>query len=141
MLYLALGCAALALFVWIGRGRPFDIGRGWRIGSAALAIIAFAVAAFLAIRGGWGTAIVLGVAGLGLAVSSRLNTISTKAVGSEMSLAEAASMLGVAPDASTDEIKAAYLRLMQRVHPDAGGASGLAAQLNAARDVLLKRKR
>jgi len=53
-----------------------------------------------------------------------------------MSRADAASMLGIAECAERDEIEAAYRRLMFRVHPDQGGAAGLAAQLNAARAVL-----
>ena len=40
--------------------------------------------------------------------------------------------------ASRGEIEAAFRRLIQRVHPDRGGAPGLAAKLNAARAVLLK---
>jgi curved DNA-binding protein CbpA len=56
-----------------------------------------------------------------------------------MSRAEAARILGVAPDASREEVRAAYARLIRRTHPDAGGTAGLAAQLNAARDVLLGR--
>ncbi len=55
-----------------------------------------------------------------------------------MSLADARSILGVAPGASAQEVKAAYQRLMKRNHPDQGGTSGLASQLNAARDRLLK---
>jgi curved DNA-binding protein CbpA len=55
-----------------------------------------------------------------------------------MSTADARSILGVEPQATTAEIKAAYTRLMQRAHPDKGGSAGLAAQLNAARDRLLK---
>jgi curved DNA-binding protein CbpA len=55
-----------------------------------------------------------------------------------MSRAEAASMLGVAETAGRQEIEAAYRRLMFRVHPDQGGAAGLAAQLNTARSVLLR---
>jgi curved DNA-binding protein CbpA len=55
-----------------------------------------------------------------------------------MSLAEARSILGVGPTATRAEIKAAYARLMQVAHPDKGGTDGLAAQLNAARDRLLK---
>jgi curved DNA-binding protein CbpA len=47
----------------------------------------------------------------------------------------------VAPDASLSEVKAAYTRLIQMAHPDKGGTEGLAAQLNAARDRLIKRRR
>jgi hypothetical protein len=50
---------------------------------------------------------------------------------------EARDILGVGPEASAEEVQAAYLRLIRRNHPDQGGSTGLAAQLNAARDVLL----
>ena len=141
MLYLALGCVALAFFVWIGRGRPFDIGRGWRIGAGTLAIAAFAGAAYLGVRGGWGAAIVLIVLGLGLIASVRRDALSGSARGREaMTVTQACALLGVEPDASKAQIQAAYIRLMQRAHPDAGGTTGLAAQLNAARDVLLRKR-
>jgi curved DNA-binding protein CbpA len=39
-----------------------------------------------------------------------------------------------------DEVRAAYARLIQMAHPDKGGTAGLAAQLNAARDRLIKRR-
>lgn len=54
--------------------------------------------------------------------------------------AEAAELLGVAPEADPATIHAAYRRLMARNHPDAGGTAGLAARINAARDLLLKSK-
>jgi len=54
--------------------------------------------------------------------------------------AEAADLLGVTPDADPAAIHAAYRRLMARNHPDAGGTAGLAARINAARDLLLKSK-
>jgi curved DNA-binding protein CbpA len=56
-----------------------------------------------------------------------------------MSDAEARAILGVAEGAPPSEIKAAYARLMRAVHPDKGGTDGLAAQLNAARDRLLRK--
>ena len=56
-----------------------------------------------------------------------------------MDRAEAYQILGVRPDASRDEIQAAYRRLIQKVHPDQGGSSYLAARINQARDVLLCR--
>ena len=52
---------------------------------------------------------------------------------------EARSILGVGAEANAVEIEAAYRRLMLRAHPDHGGSTGLAAQLNAARDRLLKK--
>lgn len=48
-------------------------------------------------------------------------------------------ILDVPPDASPEDIKAAHRRLMNKVHPDHGGSSYLAAQLNRAKDVLLGR--
>jgi len=47
-------------------------------------------------------------------------------------------MLGVAPGATREEILAAHRRLVAKVHPDAGGSEGLAAELNTARDTLLR---
>ena len=52
--------------------------------------------------------------------------------------AEARQILGVAPDAGSDEIRAAHRRLAAQVHPDRGGSVDLARRVNAARDVLLK---
>lgn len=52
---------------------------------------------------------------------------------------EARAILGVGPNATEAEIREAHSRLMRVAHPDKGGTSGLAAQLNAARDRLLKR--
>ncbi|MGH6943730.1 MAG: DnaJ domain-containing protein, partial [Geminicoccaceae bacterium] len=58
-----------------------------------------------------------------------------------MNEATALSILGLAPDADAKQIKAAHRRLMTRLHPDHGGSSYLAAQLNQAKDHLLKRRR
>ena len=69
MLYLALGCAALLLLVWLTRGKPLLKRREWRFLAGALAIACFAAAAYVGVRGGWGKSIVLVVMGLWLAVT------------------------------------------------------------------------
>lgn len=53
-----------------------------------------------------------------------------------MTEAEAYRVLGLSPGASLGEVRAAYRRLMRRVHPDLGGSGALAAMLNAAKEVL-----
>jgi hypothetical protein len=50
-------------------------------------------------------------------------------------------LLDLPADASPEDIKAAHRRLIARVHPDAGGSADLTRQVNAARDVLLDRRR
>jgi curved DNA-binding protein CbpA len=47
-------------------------------------------------------------------------------------------ILGLKEGDTEKEIRAAYSRLMKRVHPDVGGSDFFAKQLNDARDVLLK---
>ena len=58
----------------------------------------------------------------------------------KMTPEEAAELLGIALNASREEILSAHRRLMQKIHPDRGGTDYLAAQLNAARDCLLKER-
>ena len=54
-----------------------------------------------------------------------------------MTAAEARQVLAVGPQASVDEINAAWRAQMKRNHPDQGGSSYLAAKINEAKDVLL----
>jgi hypothetical protein len=141
MIYLLLGAAVLALVFWGGR-RPLVKGDGWRVGAGVFALAAFAGAAYTTIRGSWGTGIVLGIIGLWSASEARRRAAIGKAkppAVSGPSLTEARSILGVGPEATADEIRAAHARLIRLAHPDKGGTAGLAAQLNAARDRLLKR--
>jgi curved DNA-binding protein CbpA len=46
--------------------------------------------------------------------------------------------LGLEVGAQPDDIEAAYKALIVKNHPDQGGTDWLAAQLNEARDVLMR---
>lgn len=143
MIYLAIGFAALGLLLWLSGGKPIFKRREWRILSGAFAVAAFSAAVFVGMRGGWGKAIVLVVIGLWLASTARKTGLGpggqSRSRPQGPGLEEARSILGVGPDATPEEVKAAHARLMRMAHPDKGGTSGLAAQLNAARDRLLGR--
>jgi curved DNA-binding protein CbpA len=54
-----------------------------------------------------------------------------------MTRAHALEVLDLAEGATRDEILKAYKDLIKKVHPDRGGSSFLAAEVNRARDVLL----
>jgi curved DNA-binding protein CbpA len=57
-----------------------------------------------------------------------------------MNESQALAILGLEEGASREDIVNAHRRLIQKVHPDRGGSTFLAARINEAKSLLIKLK-
>jgi DnaJ family protein C protein 19 len=155
LLVLFIGVSALR---WFGRADPKDVRKAinWGVLSLILLVIVGlmvtgrmgAAMAGLVVLAGW-IGRILSVVQMGRQFRDMFGGRSANAgegagpppnSGGAMSVAEAARILGVAPNAGEDDVKAAYRRLMSQLHPDHGGSDYLAAKVNQAKDVMLKKQ-
>ena len=158
MSLLIIGLAVLGLFIytsgWFAQASPKALVKaGKRFGIGLLIVLGLG----LLVTGKLGPAIIALAAAAGWAL--RLMTIHSfvqamrqrftqssasrpggpRTQDTTMTREEALSVLGLNADATDEDVKAAYRRLMAGLHPDRGGSDFLAAQINRARDVLVRK--
>jgi len=142
LLGLLFGGRRLLTATWAGLAawgrRPLSY---WRPVSGLGAVVMLILALVLGVRDDWLPAAAFALVSAGMAIGARKRRAARKEpppspAAAQMSERDAREMLGVDDQAGPEEIEAAYRRLIRRVHPDLGGAAGLAAQLNAARSRL-----
>jgi hypothetical protein len=148
MLYLLLGVATfVVLMIALGgfsRAQVKTI-KSFGIWVAAIGGLLLATLLFLTGRGGTAIAAVIMLGplvwswlqkpGPGAARKPRFGAAPSSRGG--MTREEAYDVLGLAPGATTEQIRAAHRRLMRMAHPDSGGSDWLASRVNQARDLLL----
>ncbi|SCW62798.1 hypothetical protein SAMN02927924_01774 [Sphingobium faniae] len=134
--WLAIALIALAgWLIWTGRLQRMTLKDGMALGAAL-------VGAVMAAKG-------KPVAGLPMLMGSALYFLGRSRKGKARNkppavpatgeqLARARALLGLPPEADAGAIRAAHRRLIASVHPDRGGTEALAAEINAARDLLLR---
>jgi len=126
---------ALGALVWLGR-RTVKRPNEWRSAAGIIGIACIVAGIAVMLRGLPVAGGIIVAVGLSLSLAAKRVILSS----GPMSEARARRVLGVSDDADADAIQAAYRARMRTAHPDKGGQADLAAQLNAARDVLLKKR-
>lgn len=147
MPYILIAAAVFAFFVWLGReAKSGRLKKGpwikdFRVVRSVLGMILMGGAATFLIRGQYLFAAILAALSVGVSQTARFTRRQSKD-GLSYTEAEikAYQTLGLAVGSSKNEIKAAHKSLMKAAHPDAGGSQERAKALNAARDLLLKRR-
>ncbi|HWV12091.1 MAG TPA: DnaJ domain-containing protein [Sphingobium sp.] len=130
--FLLLGLAAW--LIWTGRLQRMSVKDGMVLGGALVGAVMAAKGKPLA-----GAPLLLGAAlfFLNQSQQKKRRSAAPEISPEPTSIARARALLGVPEDADENSIRAAHRRLIASVHPDRGGTEALAAEINAARDLLL----
>ena len=131
--FLLLGLAAW--LIWTGRLQRMSVKDGMVLGGALVGAVMAAKGKPIA-----GAPLLLGAALFFLSQQQKKkrSTAAPREASPEApSIARARALLGVPEDADENMIRSAHRRLIASVHPDRGGTEALAAEINAARDLIL----
>lgn len=150
-MYLLIGAAAaLVFFIWLGRrAKSGKLKKGpWfrqgRTIASVIAVVAGMAAVVAFMRGQWILGSILGSVAASVAGGTRYNWRMGDEAAEEkvytLAEREAFRTLGLEVGADRKAILAAWKKRMKSAHPDQGGDAQVAARLNAARDMLLKRR-
>ncbi|WP_443750479.1 J domain-containing protein [Asticcacaulis solisilvae] len=150
-MWIAVPVVIFMLLVWVGR--QVRLGK-WKSGPwfrqfravrSVLALLALAAGATMMVQGLWPAGIGFIILALLLSGSVRVSgTMSRREPQAAASYTaeeiRAYQTLGLGIGADKTAVRNAWKRLMKDAHPDQGGDAARASALNAARDVLLRRR-
>ena len=149
-MWILVGLAAFLLLSWVGRqSRLGRLAAGpwikqFRAVRSVIGMLLLGAGGFLAVSGEWPAAIACLIGAFVLGSTVRFSSMKARAVQTAASFTaediRAYQTLGLSIGADRSAIKAAWKQQMKAAHPDQGGNGGRAAALNAARDVLLRRR-
>ena len=145
MIPLALGLVAVGALLWGARAfSRASIDSLKRLLAWVVALAGLSLIAMLLLTGRGATALA-GLVFLGPLAWSYFQESRPAGPGkparpfTRMDRREALEVLGLTGNPTDSEIRAAWVQLMRTAHPDGGGTDWLAARINQAKDVLLKR--
>ena len=141
-MYGVLAAIAVLIVLWTMRqaGR-LPVAKQRQFTKQAVGYALCAAGAFFALKGLLVIAVPLFGVGAGILGFQSLFSQKPASASSPQTIMpkdEALAVLGLNPNATVEDIRAAHKSLLRGLHPDTGGSNYLAAKINAARDVLLK---